>query len=70
MSILNRKTERAAIVVMAGSLKYFEKLNQFLMSAQDAADARQAENLIRAIIETNGYGLKYSGSKGFKIYKK
>lgn len=55
MSILAIKSERKAIAVLAKTLRYFDKTMLLNMSAIDEQDAKQAENLIKGIIETNGY---------------
>jgi len=55
MSILALKSERKAITVLAKTLRYFSKTMLLSMSAIDEQDAKQAENLIRGIIESNGY---------------
>jgi len=69
MSVLTDKTERQAIAELAKCLIHFERLYPFNMSAQDAADARQAQNLIQTIIGSNGYMAAHIGGKGTRIYK-
>ena len=68
MSILAIKSERKAIAVLAKTLRYFGKTMLLSMSAIDEQDAKQAENLIRGIIETNGY--KALEKNGQTIIKK
>lgn len=53
MSLLSENTERKAIRQLSGILPIFGRLDAYKMSAQDARAAREAENLIRGIIETN-----------------
>jgi hypothetical protein len=69
MSVLTEKTDKQAIKELAKCLIHFERLYPFNMSAQDAAEARQAQNLIRAIIETNGYRVIHKSGKGTRIYR-
>lgn len=68
MSILANKTERKAITELAKCLKYFDNLSPLQMTAADAFEARQAERLIRGIIESNGYRIQYRGNRE-RIYK-
>jgi len=51
MSRLADTTERKALRVLLRTLPFFGQLETLRMSAQDAFDARQAENLLRGIIE-------------------
>jgi hypothetical protein len=69
MSILAENTEKRAIKELAKVLKHFGRLDPFGMSAQDTYDSRQAEHLIRAVIESNGYRVLYRKGKGTRIYK-
>lgn len=69
MSNLADKTEKAAIQKLANTLKEFDKLSGLNMTSEDAFEARQAENLIRGIIETNGYSISYKPGKGTIIKK-
>jgi len=54
MSNLAEKTERKALVVLAKAVLLFEELRNVDMTAADAFDVRQAENLLRVVIENNG----------------
>jgi len=63
MSILAEKSERKAIAVLANTLRFFDKTMLLSMSATDAQDARTAENLIKAIIESNGYDTRLRNGK-------
>ncbi|WP_431199572.1 hypothetical protein ACQ86K_00855 [Mucilaginibacter sp. P19] len=55
MSILANKTERKALRILGKTLKFFDQTALLNMSAVDAEEARQAENLIKGIIESNGF---------------
>jgi len=59
MSTLAPQTEIKALQVLAQCLPYFDELANLAMTSEDAFSARQAENLIRCIIEY-GEG-NYSG---------
>lgn len=63
MSILADKSERKAIAVLANTLRYFDKTTLLNMSATDANDARAAENLVKGIIEANGYETRLRNGK-------
>ena len=67
MSNLAQQTERKAIKILANTLKEFDKLSSLNMTNTDAIDSRSAENLIRGIIETNGYEINYVVGKGTRI---
>jgi hypothetical protein len=53
MSRLAETTEKAAIAVIQRMLPCFGQLDSLGMSAQDAFDARAAENLLRGIVESS-----------------
>lgn len=53
MSRLTETTEKAAIRVIRNILPCFGQLDSLGMSAQDAFDARAAENLLRGIVESS-----------------
>jgi hypothetical protein len=55
MSHLAETTEKAAITVIQKMLPRFGQLDSLGMSAQDAFDARAAENLLRGIVESSPY---------------
>lgn len=55
MSILAHKTERKALRILGKTLKFFDQTALLNMSATDAEEARQAENRIKGIIESNGF---------------
>jgi ribulose bisphosphate carboxylase small subunit len=59
MSNLSSKTEQKAIEELAQCLKHFDNLANLKMTAFDAEAARVAENVIKGIIETNGYRISY-----------
>jgi len=69
MSQLANKTEKKALKVLANTLRFFENTNLLFMNAEDAFKAREAENTLRGIIETNGYRVTYKKGKGTKINK-
>lgn len=69
MSILSNKTEKAALTILARTLKYFDQLAQLAMTAEDSFDARSAENLISGILETGGYEAVHRKGKGTMIQK-
>ncbi len=67
MSNLAAKTERKVLVVLAKAVLLFEKLADLNMAAYDAFDARKAENILKSIIEDNGYTVRYNRVKGQAI---
>jgi deoxyxylulose-5-phosphate synthase len=69
MSHLTSKTERKAIKVLANTLRFFEDTDLLFVSAEDAHKAREAENILRSIIENNGYTARYQKGKGTRILK-
>ncbi|NOW95999.1 hypothetical protein [Mucilaginibacter sp. SG564] len=69
MSRLTSKTERKAIKVLANTLRFFDDTNLLFVSAEDAQKAREAENILRSIIQNNGYSARYQKGKGTKILK-
>jgi len=69
MSNLARKTERKALKVLANTLRFFEGTAELDMTAPDAFKAREAENIIRGIIETGGFIAHYEKGKGTTLTK-
>ena len=69
MSICHDKTERKAIFELAKTLKHFDSLQGLLMHPGDAYTARLAENLIRSVIENNGYTAIYIPGRGTRLHK-
>jgi len=69
MSLLAQHTEKKALKVLANSLRFFEHTDLLFISAEDAHKAREAENTIKAIIESNGYQSVYKKGKGTRIFK-
>ncbi|WPU98437.1 hypothetical protein SNE26_20640 [Mucilaginibacter sp. cycad4] len=55
MGILANKTGRKALTILGQTLKFFDQTALLYMSAADAGEARKAENLIKGIIEGNGF---------------
>ena len=70
MSNLSAHTEEKAIAVLAACVLLFEKLCYMDMTAQDASDARKAENLLKGIIESNGFKVAYRPGRNGKPYKR
>lgn len=69
MSILANDTEKKGLKVLANTLRFFENTNLLFMSAEDAAKAREAENILRGIIENNGFSASYKKGKGTKLVR-
>jgi len=69
MSNLANKTERKALKVLANTLRFFEGTANLDMTATDAFKARQAENILKGIIETNGFTANYEKGKGTTLKK-
>ncbi|RZK42668.1 MAG: hypothetical protein EOO90_06415 [Pedobacter sp.] len=67
MSTLSKKTEKAVLSLLAKCLKPIADLNSMRMSAEDAFDSKRAENLIRGIIESNGYQILQREGGGASI---
>ncbi|ANI90127.1 hypothetical protein A9P82_13035 [Arachidicoccus ginsenosidimutans] len=69
MSILSQHTEEKVIAVLAECIILFEKLYYLHMTAQDAFDARTAENLLKGIVESNGFRVVHRQGKNSKPYQ-
>jgi hypothetical protein len=69
MSILAQHTERKAVLQIAKTLRLFSTLDFLMLSAVDATLVRQAENLLKGIIENNGYAIRFSKKRGTRIIK-
>ena len=69
MSILSNKTERKAIKILANTLRFFSNTDLLFVSNEDALKAKEAENILRGIIENNGYKATYTKGKGTKLTK-
>jgi hypothetical protein len=69
MSNLACKTERKALKVLANTLRFFEGTVKLDMTAPDAVKAREAENILKGIIETNGFKACYEKGKGTTLTK-
>lgn len=67
MSNLAAKTERKALIILAKAVLLFEQLDNLNMAAYDAFDARKAENILKSIIEDNGFKVQYETKKGQQI---
>jgi len=53
MSLLSENTQPEALRVLLRTLPFFRQLEKMRISTTDAFAARQAENLLRGIIESN-----------------
>jgi hypothetical protein len=69
MSLLAEKTEKNALYELAKCLRFFSSLDSLWVSAEDAYMSRNAENIIQAIIERNGYSATYCKHKGTRLAK-
>jgi type IV secretory pathway VirB4 component len=69
MSNLANKTERKALQLLANTLRFFEETANLKMTANDAFQAREAENMIKGIIENNGFSANYEKGKGTRLTK-
>ena len=69
MSILAQKTEKKAVKVLANTLRFFDQTDLMFISAEDAHKAREAEYILRGIVENNHYKAVYQKGKGTKIIK-
>ncbi len=69
MSIISNRTERKALKVLANTLRFFDNTDLLFVSNNDAFKAREAENILRGIIENNGYKASYTKGKGTKLTK-
>ena len=69
MSNLADKTERKVLKVLANTLRFFDDTANLNMTADDAFQSRQAENIIKNIIGNNGYSARYKKGKGTRLKK-
>nr|WP_067059984.1 hypothetical protein [Mucilaginibacter sp. L294] len=69
MSHLSTATEQKAILLLAKCLPNFEALAILNMTAEDAFYIRSAENLIKGIIEANGFEVMRKSGKGISVRK-
>ncbi len=69
MSNLSDKTEKKALKILSKTLRFFDELRDLDMTAYDDYDATSAENLIRGILQTNGYRAVYEPGKGTRLMK-
>ena len=69
MSNLSNKTEKKALKVLSKTLRFFDELRDLDVTAYDDYDATSAENLIRGILQTNGYQAVYEPGKGTRLVK-
>lgn len=69
MSNLANKTERKVLKVLAKTLRFFDDTENLDMTAEDAFQAREAENIIKGIIERNGFTANYEKGKGTRLTK-
>ncbi|WP_124562409.1 hypothetical protein [Pedobacter sp. KBW01] len=69
MGIISEKTERKALLEMAKTLRFFERLELLQISAGDIVRIAHAEHIIRDVIGNNGYGVRFSRKRGTGITK-
>ena len=69
MSNPAKKTERKALKVLANTLRFFEGTAELDMTAPDAFKAREAENILKGIIEANGFKAHYERGRGTTLIK-
>jgi len=69
MSNLANHPEQKALKVLAKTLRFFDDTAHLNMTANDAFQAREAENIIKGIIENNGYSAHYEKGKGTRLTK-
>jgi hypothetical protein len=69
MGMKSEKTERQALLEMARTLRFFERLEVLQLSVGDSVRLEHAERIIRDVISHNGYGLKPAGKRGIKVIK-
>lgn len=67
MSILSETTERRALYELAKALRFFENLDFLMVSNEDAFRIKEAENLLRGVVETNGFKASYSKNRGVQL---
>lgn len=69
MSILSPHTERKAVLEIAKALRHFSRFDFLLLRAEDEQRLREAENLLKGIVENNGYTSRFSKNRGTRILK-
>lgn len=69
MGIISEKTERKALLEMARTLRFFERLEVLQLSAGDSVRLEHVEYIIRDVISHYGYSVKSAGKRGVKIIK-
>ena len=69
MSQFHEKTERKALLLLACTLRYFDRLHGLKMTTMDDFDACGARNLIRCIIESSGYKAITQDGKRTRLVK-
>lgn len=69
MSNLSNKTEYKALTLIAQMVKDFEKLHDLEMTKEDDWDATQAKNLLKCIVESNGYEINYNNESSKPLLK-
>ncbi|WP_426474833.1 hypothetical protein [Chryseobacterium balustinum] len=70
MSNLSNKTEYKALTLIAQMVKDFEKLHYLEMTKEDDSDVTQARNLLKCIVESNGYKINYDNESNQPLKKK
>lgn len=69
MSSLSNKTEYKALTLIAQMVKDFEKLHNLEMTKEDDSDVTQARNLLKCVVESNGYKINYNKESNKSILK-
>lgn len=69
MSNLSNKTEYKVLTLIAQMVKDFEKLHYLEMTKEDDLDATQARNLLKCIVESNGYKINYNKESNQPLLK-
>lgn len=69
MGIISEKTERKALLEMAKTLRFIERLEVLQLSAGDSVRIAHAGYIIRDVIGNNGYGVIFNGKRGTRINK-
>lgn len=69
MSILSKRTERKAIKLLANTLRFFSNTDLLFVSNEDAFKVKEAENILRGVIENNGYQATYIKGKGTRLLR-
>ncbi|PZP48302.1 MAG: hypothetical protein DI598_10195 [Pseudopedobacter saltans] len=69
MSNLSNKTEYKALLILGAMVKMYEQLHCLDMTKDDDMDTTAAKNLLKGVIETNGYQISYYRNNKKSIVK-